>query len=92
MMEKIDRMITTIDNPFNPFTEYDAWLDYDEKQGYFTNNYLARLVVAKLNPRSSEADADMAAIDAMDEMLEVQLFPYIEVYPPAEAEDPRSDL
>ena len=35
-------MLTTIDNPYDPFTEYDRWLEFDEEKGYFTNSYLQR--------------------------------------------------
>lgn len=27
---------TTIDNPFNPFTEFDDWLSFDRRKGYNT--------------------------------------------------------
>lgn len=36
-------MLTTIDNPFNPFTEFDNWLHYDVRQGYNTCSKIARL-------------------------------------------------
>lgn len=41
-------MLTTVDNPFDPFTQYDAWLAEDERlsrlKGVQTcNQYLARL-------------------------------------------------
>lgn len=36
-------LLTTEDNPFNPFTQYDEWVRFDEEKGYYTNNYLARL-------------------------------------------------
>ena len=35
--------ITTIDNPYNPFTDYDNWLNFDIEKGYYTCNKLARL-------------------------------------------------
>lgn len=37
-------MLTTIDNPYDPFTQWDEWLKYDRDQGYYTNEYLASLV------------------------------------------------
>ena len=40
-----DYMLTTVDNPFNPFTEFDSWLAYDEQSGYNTNGLLARLTL-----------------------------------------------
>lgn len=36
-------MLTTIDNPFNPFTEFDNWFQYDVRQGYNTCSKIARL-------------------------------------------------
>lgn len=37
-------MLSTIDNPFNPFTDFDKWNQYDQAKGYFTLSYLARVV------------------------------------------------
>lgn len=34
--------ITTVDNPFDPFTDFDNWYKYDESKGYCTSGYLAR--------------------------------------------------
>lgn len=40
--KKYDYMITTTDNPFDPFTEFDSWYQYDEPR-YHTCEYVARL-------------------------------------------------
>lgn len=61
-------MITTIDNPYNPFTHYDEWLVWDEAAGYYTNSYLAR--VANYSNELSEADQDLAIDDAIDEIVQ----------------------
>jgi len=37
-------MLTTVDNPFNPFEDYDNWYRYDTDHGYDTCSYLARSV------------------------------------------------
>lgn len=37
-------MLTTIDNPFNPHTEWDDWKRFDEDHGYYTSELLARTV------------------------------------------------
>lgn len=39
-----DWLITTVDNPFNPHTHFDEWNAWDESHGYYTTNYLARMV------------------------------------------------
>ena len=31
-------MLSTIDNPFNPFTQWDDWLRYDEDKKYYFKN------------------------------------------------------
>ena len=41
---KIEHMLTTLDNPFNPFTQFDRWNQYDCAKGYYTVAYLARVV------------------------------------------------
>lgn len=36
--------ITTHDNPYNYFTQFDEWLAFDRQMGYYTLEYLARIV------------------------------------------------
>ena len=43
-MAKLARL-STVDNPFDPFTEFDQWFDYDESQGYHSSSLLARVLV-----------------------------------------------
>ena len=50
-MEK-EFAITTIDNPFDPFDQFDEWFLYDETNGYHTSSYLARIA------RTSESFTD----------------------------------
>ena len=38
-----DVRITTTDNPYDPFTEFDKWFDFDVEKGYYTCSKLARL-------------------------------------------------
>lgn len=38
-----NRMLTTIDNPFNPYTQFDEWNAYDIKKGYNTLSYIDRV-------------------------------------------------
>lgn len=60
-------MLTTTDNPFNPDTEYDEWLAFDEDRGYFTNGLLAR--VTRSSDELSETDQDLAMETAIDEIV-----------------------
>ena len=36
-----ESMLTTIDNPYDPFEEFDDWRSYDEREGHYTLAYLA---------------------------------------------------
>lgn len=59
-------MLTTIDNPFDPFTQFDEWYAWDEAAGYHTSAYLARIV--RTSDELSDADQDLAIEQAIDEI------------------------
>ena len=64
-------MLTTIDNPYDPFTDYDRWLEFDEEKGYFTNSYPARIV--KTSDALSEKDIEKDIEDAIDEIVKLNV-------------------
>ena len=64
-------MLTTIDNPFNPFTEWDEWKRYDESKGYYTSEYLARIAIT--SDDLSDEDYEQAIMDAIDEIVELDV-------------------
>lgn len=64
-MEK-EVMLTTIDNPFNPFTDYDEWLSFDREKGYYTNELLAR--VSNASDELSDEDNESIIREAMEEI------------------------
>ena len=64
----VDHMLTTVDNPFDPFTEWDAWFSYDLSHGYDTSGFLARIV--RTSDGLSETDQDQAIEQAIDEIVE----------------------
>ena len=37
-------MLTTFDNPFDPFEDFISWFLYDVEKGYNTCSYIARIV------------------------------------------------
>jgi hypothetical protein len=61
-------MLTTVDNPYDPFTQFDEWNNYDMTLGYHTCSYLAR--IAKSSDELSEADQAVAIQNAIDSILE----------------------
>ena len=60
-------MLTTVDNPFNPITQFDDWYEYDESKGYCTSGYVVR--IAKTSDDLSKNDQDLAIQAAIDEII-----------------------
>lgn len=60
-------MLTTVDNPFNPFTQFDEWLAFDRRAQYNTLEFLAR--VTNSSPELSDADQELAIELAIDEIV-----------------------
>lgn len=60
-------MLSTTDNPYNPFDEYDDWFDFDFSKGYNTPGYLARIAVVSND--LSESDQHRAIELAIDEIV-----------------------
>lgn len=36
-------MLSTVDNPYNPYSNWKEWYAYDTEHGYFCCSYLARV-------------------------------------------------
>ena len=64
---KLAVMLTTVDNPFNPLTDWDDWYNYDESKGYCTSGYLAR--ITKTSNELGEEEQDEAIAVAIDEII-----------------------
>lgn len=71
MPENKEFTITTIDNPFNPFTQFDEWKQFDEEKGYFTLEYLAR--IAKTSMDLSDAQNDYEIDQAIEEIIRLNV-------------------
>lgn len=77
-------MLTTIDNPYDPFTQWDEWYTYDEGAGYHTCSYLGR--IAKTSPELSETDEQEAIESAIDEIVRLNVLGiYKKVYSDSES-------
>lgn len=61
-------MITTTDNPFNPFDQYEEWLTWDMNHGYNTIGLLARVVVT--SDELSDEDQAIALLRGIDEIVD----------------------
>lgn len=63
----LESMLTTVDNPYDPFTQFDEWLSYDTHAGYHTPSFMARVVVS--SDELSEPDQSLAIELAIDEIV-----------------------
>ena len=63
----IESMLTTTDNPYDPFTQFDQWFAQDMALGYHTLQYLADMVYT--SDELSEADKLQAQESGIDEIL-----------------------
>lgn len=59
-------MLTTIDNPYNPFTHWNEWLQYDMEQGHHSLALLARVTRT-----SDELPDAIQSQDIEDAILEI---------------------
>lgn len=65
-------MLTTVDNPYDPFDDYDNWYAYDSRNGYHSPGYLARITITSDDlPVLLQYQAIEQAID---EIVEENLF------------------
>lgn len=67
----MERMLTTIDNEFNYFTQFDDWYRRDHELGHDTLEYLAR--IAKTSSQMSEFEYNKAVDAAIDEILSLNV-------------------
>lgn len=64
-------MLSTLDNPFDPFTQFDDWYSFDEQVGHHTCGYLAR--IAKSSDELSEVEEAEAIENAIDEIVKLNV-------------------
>ena len=60
-------MLTTVDNPFDPFEQFTSWFMFDEEKGYHTCSYLGR--IARTSDQLSEEENELENERAIDEIL-----------------------
>ena len=73
-----DFAITTIDNPFSPFTQFDEWFSYDVFHGHRTCEKLATLANTSIYLSEEENDSEISA--AIDKMIEIEPLLYKKVF------------
>ena len=80
-----DYMLTTIDNPFDPFEQFASWFLFDVEKGYYSCSLLARILdknEVSIYSDLSQKEIDDATIAAIDEIIQQDpLNIYIRVSP-----------
>lgn len=68
-------VLTTKDNPYDPFDEFDEWFLYDVTKGYNSCGYLARIA------RTSEALSDEEYADEIERAVdEIIKYDFLDIY------------
>lgn len=65
-------MLSTVDNPYNPFDDFDSWMTYDNDLGYCSNAFLAR--IGKFSDQLTDLENNEEQERAIDEILNNDIF------------------
>lgn len=60
--------LTTFDNPYNPFTQFQKWFLFDTEKGYNSCGYLAR--IARTSDEFTEEENEKEIERAIDEIIQ----------------------
>ena len=75
MIESNECRLTTIDNPFDPFTQFDDWFLFDNEKGYNSCSRLDRIV--RVSDEMSETEVNEEIERAIDEIIK---YDFLNVY------------
>lgn len=73
--------LTTYDNPFDPFIQFDSWFAFDTEKGYYTCSRIARLT--NITDDMSEVERNKEIERAIDKLIEIDV---LDVYKKVERE------
>ena len=59
--------LTTFDNPFDPFDQFDDWLLYDKEKGYNSSEKVAR--IANFTDEMTQREINIENERAIDEII-----------------------
>lgn len=68
-------MLTTVDNPFDPFDQFVSWFMFDTEKGYNTCSTLAR--IANISDDMSQKEVIDETNRAIDEVIK---YDFLDIY------------
>ena len=80
-------MLSTFDNPFNPFDDFDSWFQYDSDKGYNSCSYLAR--IARTSDQLSDEENSQEIERAIDEIIK---YDFMNIYTKIKGEEDKQSL
>ena len=60
-------MLTTVDNPYDPFDQFDDWYQFDMDKGYGSCSYLDR--IARTSDQLSDEENNQEIERSIDEII-----------------------
>ena len=78
-------MLTTVDNPYDPFADFISWWMFDTSKGYNSCAYLAR--IAKTSNAFSESENNEEVERAIDEIIK---YDFMNIYKKVRKQDATS--
>ena len=75
-------MLTTVDNPFNPFEQFTSWWLFDIEKGYNSCSRLMR--IARVSDDMSSKEEEDEIERAIDEIIK---YDFLDVYKKVKKED-----
>ena len=67
--------LTTFDNPYDPFDQFDSWFMFDVDKGYNSCAYLDR--IARTSDQLSDEENDQEIERAIDEIIK---YDFLNIY------------
>lgn len=78
-------MLTTFDNPYNPFDQFDSWFLFDVTKGYNSCGMLARF--ARTSDSFTDEENDKETERAIDEIIK---YDFLNIYKKVKKNDRHS--
>lgn len=74
-MENTQCLLTTFDNPYNPFDEFNLWFMFDVEKGYYSCSKIAR--IANFSDDMTQKEIDEETERAIDQIIQ---YDFLNIY------------